>query len=101
MDVSNSERARHRSPVPGARRSSFSTCWGVVLCADLTRELTPEPSIWSHVHRSNSAPRKPQEHGLWNAEMPHSDGRQFIATGGSPMRVIGAGFGRTGTLSLK
>src|SRR5436190_6649819 len=33
--------------------------------------------------------------------MPHSERRQLIATDGSPMRVIGAGFGRTGTLSLK
>src|SRR5947209_6080579 len=33
--------------------------------------------------------------------MPHSEGRHLIATGGSPMRVIGAGFGRTGTLSFK
>src|SRR5207249_7496960 len=32
---------------------------------------------------------------------PHSVDSCLVATSGSPMRVIGAGFGRTGTLSLK
>src|SRR5712671_5471715 len=48
-----------------------------------------------------SAPRKPRERGRSNPAMPHSEGRHLVALGGSPMRVIGAGFGRTGTLSLK
>jgi len=33
--------------------------------------------------------------------MPHFPGGHFVASRGSPMRVIGAGFGRTGTLSFK
>src|SRR5207302_5534090 len=59
-----------------------------------------EPAMWSHVRarterygsrvdRTSTTPRATLR------------GNHSVSTSGSPVRVIGAGFGRTGTLSLK
>jgi hypothetical protein len=49
-----------RSPVLGAHRSSFGARRAVVLCADITRQRTPEPSIGSVSGRDDAA--MPERH---------------------------------------